>query len=174
MNRQPARQRFPSASLVPTRNRSPPDKEYLSTICWKRFHPVCLAHHCLNHRFDHGFDHWYSAGCRCANPPSRCAVLQLTARTTGSTGPPVGNSWRPAGIKHAFVFFTSGFCHCSDHWVDHWFNHRSAPVCRRAHTASPCALMRVFAQTTGSTGPLVGYCWHPCGNCCVFVFCVRC
>ena len=93
-----------------------PDKEYRSIICWKRFPRVCLAHHCLNHWFDHGFDHWYSAGCRYAPAPSRRFVLRLRARTTGSTVPLVGYSWRPGGITRAFVFFTCGFRHCSDHW----------------------------------------------------------
>ena len=110
MNRQPA---IPDCIARSDTESIAPDKDYLSTICWKRFHPVCLAHRCPNHRFDHGFghglDHWYSAERRCANAPSRCAVLQLAARATGSTGPLVGHYWHAAGIERAFVFSRPAF-----------------------------------------------------------------
>ena len=165
MNHQPARQRFPGCIARSDTESFASNKEYCSSICWKSVPRVYLAHHCLNHSFGHGFDHWYSAGCRCAHTPSPCAVLRLRARTTASTGPLVGYSRRPGGVKRALVFFTSGIRHWSDYWVDHWFNHRSAVACQRAQTASPFALMRFWARTIGST-----YSWHLGGICCVFVF----
>ena len=125
-------------------------------------------HHCRNHCFDHGFDHWYSAGCRCVHAAPSCATLRFKARTIASTGPLVANYCCPGNVRRVVVLLTSGLHHCIDHWIGHW-SATGRPLVRPlvggcVPTRPPFTLVRFFAQTTGSTGPLVGYSRQPGGN----------